>query len=113
MYKAIVLTPDKIIYYVLNDRIPADNVNECETNNGGCEQICTDTPSSFQCSCNAGFTLSGDGMTCMDNDECDTGMHSCEQVCVNTLSGFRCECDPGFEINPDQETCSGNKVNKF
>lgn len=86
---------------------PSDDVNECDTDNGGCDQICTDTPSSFQCSCMAGYTLSSNGFTCMDNDECTDGTDNCQQVCVNTAGGFRCECNSGFQINSDQMTCSG------
>ena len=69
--------------------------------------MCTDTPSSFECSCNSGYTLSSDGMTCVDDDECMLGTDVCEQVCINTPGGFRCECNSGFEINVDQISCSG------
>ena len=85
----------------------ADAVNECDTANGGCDQICMDTPSSFTCSCMTGFTLTNDGRTCVDDDECMAGTHDCQQQCVNTPGGFRCECDPGFQINADERTCSG------
>lgn len=87
-------------------------MNECNTNNGGCDQICTDTPSSFHCSCNVGYTLSSDGTTCEDNDECMAGTDTCQQMCVNTPGGFRCECNPGFQINLDMITCSGNDIVK-
>ena len=40
------------------------DVNECLSNNGGCEQICTNREGSFECSCNPGFTLNSDGFTC-------------------------------------------------
>ena len=35
------------------------DIDECATGNGGCDQICTNTPGSYQCSCNVGFTQSG------------------------------------------------------
>ena len=35
------------------------DIDECATGNGGCDQICTNTPGSYQCSCNLGFTQSG------------------------------------------------------
>ena len=38
--------------------------NECETNNGGCEHICTDTASSYECSCRDGYVLNNDRHRC-------------------------------------------------
>ena len=42
---------------------PAD-VNECETNNGECTQLCTNSDASFSCSCEEGFILQDDQKTC-------------------------------------------------
>ena len=47
-------------------------MNECMNNNGGCDQICTDTEDSFNCSCNTGYTLDSDGSNC--SGETDTVM---------------------------------------
>ena len=33
------------------------DIDECITNNGGCEQMCTNTIGGFNCSCTAGFNL--------------------------------------------------------
>ena len=38
--------------------------NECEVDNGGCEYTCTDTVTSFECSCPDGYSLDQDGLTC-------------------------------------------------
>ena len=38
-------------------------INECNENNGGCNQRCVDTPSSFYCDCNHGYKLV-DNTTC-------------------------------------------------
>ena len=38
--------------------------DECEADNGGCEQICTNTFLSFNCNCHGGYTLNDDGYTC-------------------------------------------------
>lgn len=40
------------------------DVNECETDNGGCEQQCINTPGDFICRCDQGMTLESDERTC-------------------------------------------------
>ena len=37
------------------------DIDECSINNGGCDQKCTNTN---VCSCNDGYILNGDGLTC-------------------------------------------------
>ena len=39
--------------------------NECEANNGDCEQVCMNTFLSFNCSCDDGYDLNTDGYTCL------------------------------------------------
>ena len=38
--------------------------NECAVDNGGCEQKCTNTDGSYDCSCNEGYSL-------IDDRNCD------------------------------------------
>ena len=73
-------------------------VNECLTNNGGCDQVCTDTTGSFMCSCNNGFTLNNDERTCTDINECLLNTDNCPEssTCINNPGGFTCGCNPGF-----------------
>ena len=40
------------------------DVNQCDVDNGGCSQMCTNTDGSFNCSCNSGYLLDSDGLTC-------------------------------------------------
>ncbi|XP_066275437.1 uncharacterized protein [Branchiostoma lanceolatum] len=40
------------------------DVDECATGNGGCSQNCTNTIGSFSCSCQNGYTLNGDSVSC-------------------------------------------------
>ena len=49
------------------------SIDECATNNGGCEQLCVDTPESYYCECESGYEL--------DSDE-----HTCNVVCGGILT---------------------------
>ncbi|KAI8493096.1 Troponin I, slow skeletal muscle [Branchiostoma belcheri] len=49
---------------VIQAALLGSKIDECDTNNGGCAQICTNTIGSFQCSCLDGFSLNTDGFTC-------------------------------------------------
>ena len=40
------------------------DINECQTDNGGCTQTCDNTDGSYQCSCWDGYELTEDGHTC-------------------------------------------------
>ena len=46
----------KLKTYVL---LSSKDIDECASGNGGCDQICTNTPGSYQCSCNISYTQSG------------------------------------------------------
>lgn len=37
--------------YIISD------INECSEENGSCEQICTNIPGSFECSCHHGLQI--------------------------------------------------------
>ena len=41
------------------------DINECSTNNGGCQHMCTNSIGSYTCSCNTGFTLDIDNHGCI------------------------------------------------
>ena len=43
------------------------DTNECLTSNGGCDQMCTNTIGSYECSCNVGYELY-DGNTCIGKE---------------------------------------------
>ena len=101
------------------------DTNECQTNNGGCEQVCTNTVGSFECSCNQGFSLSSDGANCngkkisiynkpkaiiaelSDINECQTNNGGCEQNCANTDGSFECSCNQGYRLSSDGVNCIG------
>lgn len=45
------------------------DIDECDEDNGSCEQECVNTPGSFQCRCAGGFQLREDGRTCQPDSE--------------------------------------------
>merc|ERR1719267_423065 len=79
--------------------------NECTTSEDGeyltvresChdEAFCTNTPGSFECACNAGWT--GDGITCIDADDCEFSPCAHGGTCYDcgTLC-FTCDCVMGW-----------------
>ena len=73
--------------------------------------MCTNTVGSFTCGCQTGYTLSADGINCVDVNECrlDVGQ-SCENTCINTNGSFTCSCRAGYKLNSDGKTCSGIEV---
>ena len=42
----------------------SSDVNECESDNGGCEVTCVNTEGSFRCECPPGSDLDDNGLTC-------------------------------------------------
>ena len=42
-------------YKIISIKRTATDTNECLNNNGGCQQLCTNTNGSFYCSCQSGY----------------------------------------------------------
>lgn len=42
-----------------------EDVDECQDNNGGCQQICVNAMGSYECQCHSGFFLSDNQHTCI------------------------------------------------
>ncbi|XP_072041134.1 uncharacterized protein [Amphiura filiformis] len=71
--------------------------NECLIGSHNCNPnaACTNTPGSFECTCNEG--LSGDGVnTCQDYDECSSDPCHAYATCVNTEGTYVCSCMEGW-----------------
>eukprot|EP00088_Acartia_fossae_P049883 TRINITY_DN5531_c0_g1_i10.p1 TRINITY_DN5531_c0_g1~~TRINITY_DN5531_c0_g1_i10.p1 ORF type:complete len:915 (-),score=202.11 TRINITY_DN5531_c0_g1_i10:693-3437(-) len=76
----------------------------CAANNGGCDQICLNTPSGHVCSCHPGYVM-GRNNTCEDINECEMYGH-CSQVCENTPGSYKCSCFSRYLQDPNHpEKC--------
>ncbi|KAI8522060.1 hypothetical protein Bbelb_018140 [Branchiostoma belcheri] len=84
------------------------DINECQANGGRgpCDHTCTNEHGSYRCSCQAGYQLDTNSVSCIDLDECTQGLHDCAQVCFNILGGFSCGCNDGFSLDDDGRSCS-------
>ena len=63
------------------------DLNECETENGGCAQICTNTHGSFECSCITGYNLAADNLGCDGKKYHHNHLELCGYFCV-----YYCDC---------------------
>ena len=76
-----------------------EDLNECETNNGDCEQNCVNTIGSHSCTCNHGYRLVNTSF-CEDINECETPIPTCHGYCENTPGSSLCHCWEGYaQIN--------------
>ncbi|XP_028676515.2 thrombomodulin-like [Erpetoichthys calabaricus] len=116
-------------YKLDQDGTKCVDVDECkEARACKADQLCVNTPGSFQCTCPLGFEMvrgkcedyapSSDMVrargsscppglkmvsgTCEDRDECESA--PCEQECTNTHGSFRCSCSEGFLLNRKDPT---------
>ena len=56
------------VYEFVQEMVSITDVDECQTNNGGCNQTCTNEYGLFECSCDIGYTLALDGLDCDGED---------------------------------------------
>uniref|UniRef100_A0A3P9JVB2 EGF-like domain-containing protein n=1 Tax=Oryzias latipes TaxID=8090 RepID=A0A3P9JVB2_ORYLA len=85
------------------------SVNECtDPSIHRCDHNCTDTLTSFICTCLPGYHLMSDRKTCDDIDECSKTPSVCSQICENTAGSYVCKCAPGYLREPDGHTCRQN-----
>ncbi len=114
------------MFFVLSIRCPfLSDINECTEENGGCNQTCTNSIGSYQCSCRSGYLLSQDGRGCdskyiynlhslnfisclcfSDVNECSIQNGYCEHLCTDFTGGHVCSCFNGFLLS-NGHNCTG------
>ena len=76
-----------------------DDIDECAGNGGkgNCDYKCENSIGSFNCSCQEGYKVEEDKLSCVDIDECENNNGGCIQKCVNLPSSYKCECHDGYD----------------
>ncbi|XP_063678733.1 uncharacterized protein LOC134814511 [Bolinopsis microptera] len=88
----------------------AEDVNGCAFNNGGCSDLCFNTPVGVRCGCGDFINLQSDGKTCVDNPCLNEDKGGCEDSCRLGENGRVCGCRPLFKLNEDNVTCSESEL---
>lgn len=84
------------------------DINECSTNNGGCEQECRNLNGGHVCACRQGYRVAQDVKKCIDVNECivnpnicscadQSNNPLCNVTCVNEPGTYNCACTKGYE----------------
>ena len=61
------------------------DIDECSDGTSGCEQTCMNTPGSYVCGCNVGYSLLPNGKACTGNELPHMGRCISDNI---TLTGF-------------------------
>ncbi|KAL5252043.1 hypothetical protein ACHWQZ_G015002 [Mnemiopsis leidyi] len=88
----------------------AEDVNGCAFNNGGCSDLCFNTPVGVKCGCADYIDLEADGKTCVENACLNEDKGGCEQTCTWGESGRECGCQAWYKLNEDNITCSESEL---
>lgn len=84
------------------------DINECEKNNGACEQICVNSPGSYKCQCNDGydlFTKDGQSGIFIQPDEDgtkDDDINRFNKTCIPRMCGNMTAPDNGALLATDK-----------
>uniref|UniRef100_A0A3P8V2Q4 Nephronectin-like n=1 Tax=Cynoglossus semilaevis TaxID=244447 RepID=A0A3P8V2Q4_CYNSE len=79
------------------------NLNECGLKPRPCKHRCMNTPGSYKCYCQDGYTLQSDG-SCRNARTCYHA--NCQYGCEVSKGVVRCTCpSPGLQLGPDKRTC--------
>ena len=89
---------------------------------------CINTPGSYYCTCESGYTLNNDTNICRGNkiivvhvlqllifflkdiNECAVNNGDCEQLCNNSIGSYWCSCLTGYTLDTNNMNCSGTQI---
>ncbi|XP_017775669.1 PREDICTED: fibrillin-2-like [Nicrophorus vespilloides] len=78
----------------------SEEIDECEMIPTLCKNgDCMNTPGSFECNCNRGYTYDINSHYCIDENECLRVPNPCEgnAQCINLPGSFECKCPEGYK----------------
>ncbi|XP_013888665.1 nephronectin [Austrofundulus limnaeus] len=79
------------------------DLNECGLKPRPCKHRCMNTPGSYKCFCQDGYTLQADG-SCRNVRTCYHA--NCQYGCEVMKGAVRCTCpSPGLRLGPDRRSC--------
>ena len=107
----MILFCTEFIFY--NLLLVPHSVPPCElTENGGCDQKCTNNNEEAVCSCTpVDYKLGVDGKSCEKVHPCDKPDNGgCSDKCAKDGENAKCSCDEGRELTDDGKTCKDSKL---
>ncbi|XP_026793954.3 nephronectin [Pangasianodon hypophthalmus] len=83
-----------------------EDINECGRPSRPCSHSCMNTPGSFRCYCDPGYTLDADGKSCNRPEKPDCTRLHCQLGCqIGSNGALICSCPPGLQLALDKRTC--------
>lgn len=86
------------------DGYTCTDVDECARGTDSCEQHCTNTIGSYECSCDPGMKLVG-AFSCIHENACAENNGGCEQMCSSNNGIATCKCEFGLRLGRDGKSC--------
>ncbi|XP_073977329.1 fibrillin-2-like isoform X3 [Rhodnius prolixus] len=78
----------------------SEEIDECTLMPTMCSHgSCMNTPGSFECHCNRGFSYDADSHQCIDIDECERPGVCAHGSCNNFQGSFQCICHSGYKLH--------------
>lgn len=80
-------------------------MDECQTGENDCEQVCQNRFGTYSCSCRKGFRIGSDRTSCVDYNECNLKSYPCYGLCENKPGSFQCNCPSGYKLDWSGRIC--------